>query len=876
AGGVYRVIMAKLGLYQRTVLAYPRVTLALVILAVASVAAWITDFRLDASADSLVLESDDDLRFAGVVARRYGQEEFLIVAYDPGRDILSPQSIERLRKLRDDLKKLPGVASIQSLLDVPLLSNPPVAIEDLKDNLKTLEDPKADIDLARKELQSSVLFQELLVNRDLSSTAIQISLETNDEYERLSRRRSELRDMRFSSAGLSPQEVEELRQVEEQFDASKTAVLGMRHELVREVRSLLEKHRKEDAGSTQFYLGGVPMIVDDLISFIESDLRIFAVGVCLFLIVTLGLLFRRLRWVLLPMSCCIVSTSAMMGLLGLFGWEVTVVSSNFVSLQLIFTMSLTIHIVVRYRELLRSRGDEDGLTLVRETVRLTFVPCLYAYLTTMAGFTSLVFCDIRPVESFGLMMSLGLVVSFILTFILLPATLALLPKPKASREHDVAMPLLRWFARLTEKRGGFVIGTSLALAVATGIGMTRLEVENSFVDYFKESTEIYQGMEFIDRQLGGTTPLDVIIEFGDKGVETADDSGTPAIEPTPEGDATPQDEPEVATEESTDGGDDDFSEFDEFDEFDEVSEEDREKYWFTTTKLERIEKVHDYLESIPEIGKVLSLATLFKLGRELNDGADLDDLIIAILFQQMPEDFRGVLVQPYASIENDQARISVRIRDSEKGLRRDDLLRRIRRDLGEKIGLEPTEYRLSGLMVLYNNMLQSLFRSQFQTIGYTVGILFLMFLLLLGSVKVSIIALLPNLLAAGAILGIMGLAGIPLDVMTITIVAISVGISVDDTIHYLHRFRHELEIDGDYVAAMQRSHESIGNAMFYTSITITAGFSILALSNFIPSILFGLLTSLAMVLALICALTLLPRLLLVFKPYPTKSPAGSD
>ena len=316
---------------------------------------------------------------------------------------------------------------------------------------------------------------------------------------------------------------------------------------------------------------------------------------------------------------------------------------------------------------------------------------------------------------------------------------------------------------------------------------------------------------------------------------------------------------------------DDFDDFDEFDDFDdfelEEEEGDREKYWFTTPKLDRIGLVHDYLDALPETGKVSSLATLSKLGRDINQGEPLDDFLLAILFQKMPDDFRTALIDPYASVANDQARINVRIKDSMDSLRRDALLTRIREDLTGKLGLREDQFRVSGLMVLYNNMLQSLFQSQIKTIGYTVLALAVMFLLLFRSVKVALIAILPSLLSSLVVIGVMGLGNITLDVMTITIVAISIGIAVDDTIHYLHRFRAEFAADGDYVQTMHRCHRSIGNAMYYTTITITIGFSILAISNFIPSIVFGLLTALAMLMALVSALSLLPKLILVFRPF---------
>jgi len=837
--------------YDRVVLAHPKLILTGILALIGLSAWWVQDFRLDASSDSLVLENDDDLRFSREVARRYKDEEFLVVTVTPkSGDLFSAESRALLTEMRADLRKIERVSSITTLLDVPLARTPPVPLTELQKNLKTLEEIGEDAELlafAREEFRTSPVFRELIISEDLRSTAVQIKFRNDPKYVELARRRADLR-LERAKGNLSAEQGRELALLDAEYVVVKDALLAGRTEDIATIRSIIDKYR--DRADLRF--GGVPMVVDDIVSFIKNDLVVFGVGMLAFLIGTLWVVFRRWRWVALPILSCATSGFVMMGMVGLVGWEVTVVSSNFISLQLIFTMSLTIHLVVRYRELAGIQPDASQRELVSDTVGKTFVPCLYASLTTIAGFSSLVFCDIFPVVAFGRMMTLGIGVSLAMTFLLFPAILVLLKKlpPKETKEFG------RWltsrFARWTEKRGRSIFSVSILVAIATGIGASRLEVENSFLEYFKKSTEIYQGMAFVDRELGGTTPLDVVLEFGEK----------PPEEPTPEEPTAPDGDGESGEDE------DDFGEFDEFDEFDEEDDaEDKEKYWFTATKLERIEKIHDYLDSQSAVGKVLSLSTLAKLGKEINEGETLDDLLLAILFQKMPEEFKTAMVSPYASVDHDQARVSVRIRDSDKSLRRNALLQQIHENLTTKLGLKEDQFRLSGLTVLYNNMLQSLFRSQIQTIGFTVLALFVMFLILFRSLLIALIAIFPSLLSSLVVLGVMGLAGIPLDVMTITIVAISVGIAVDDTIHYIHRFQKELAVDGNYVATMGRCHNSIGNAMFYTTITIAVGFSILCLSSFIPSILFGSLTALAMAMALVSALSLLPRLLIVVKPF---------
>jgi len=608
-----------------------------------------------------------------------------------------------------------------------------------------------------------------------------------------------------------------------------------RHQDISEIRSIMDKYRKD----AQLFLGGVSMIADDMISFIKNDLKVFGLGVLFFLILTLGIIFRKIRWILLPVLCCSFSAIAMMGLLGLFNWEVTVISSNFISLQLIITMAITIHLIVRYRELSLKHPEAGQRQLILDTVRLMMKPCLYTALTTIAGFGSLLLCNILPVITFGWMMGAGIILSLVMVFLLFPSVLMLTSKESLHPGKKQRFSLTPFLAGFTQAHGTFILIISGIAFILSVIGISRLEVENSFIDYFKHTTEIYQGMKVIDQNLGGTTPLDVIVDF------EKDDASTPA----------------VASETATKDGD----EFDEFDEFDEA--ENQNKYWFTSAKMDRVVTVHNYLESLPETGKILSLGTMMKVAEKLNDGKPLDNFQLALLYSELPEKFRDIVLTPYVSVENNQVRLAIRVRDSEKSLRRNELLEKIRHDLVNKLELKKEHVHLTGMLVLYNNMLQSLFKSQILTLGVVILALMGMFMILFRSLKIALIAISPNLLSIGVVLGVMGWAKLPLDMMTITIASISVGIAVDDTIHYIHRFATEFQIDRNYIITMHRCHGSIGHAMFYTSVTIIIGFSILVLSNFIPSIYFGLLTGLAMLIALIASLTLLPQLIVVFKPF---------
>ena len=716
------------------------------------------------------------------------------------------------------------------------MASPAVALKEVAANIHTLESPEVDRDLARIEFAESPLYRDLLVSEDLRTTALLVYFHPDREYRKLLNLRNVFRDLKRMDGLMEGQE-EEFKQVISEFREYRDKLNRQRHADIRQIRHVMSRYRKR----ADLFLGGISMIADDMITFIRNDLKIFGVGVFFFLILTLGTIFRQTRWVLLPLLFCVVSTACMVGFLGWFGWEVTVISSNFISLQLIITMAVAIHLIVRYRELLEAQGQADKHQLILDTILSKLRPCVYATLTTMAGFGSLVLCNILPVKTFGWIMITGLVVSLLVTFLLFPAILMLLPLETMAPVRTRRFSLTHTLARFTQAHGMLIIGLSVLVLILSGIGITRLKVENSFIDYFKSSTEIYQGMKVIDQELGGTTLLDITIDFGD----LSDPSARPDSVTT-----------SIAEE------DDEFAEFSEF--------EDAggdEKYWFTPAKMARIREVHDYLDGLPETGKVLSLATTLKIAENLNQGRALDNLERAVLFNETPDELKDIMVRPYASIEHNQARLSVRVRDSDKTLRRNELLQRIQHELTGELGFESEQVRLAGMLVLYNNMLQSLFSSQIRTLGLTVLALMIMFLILFRSLKIALIALFPNVLSVSMVLGVMGWLGIPLDMMTITIAAISVGIAVDDTIHYIHRFKQEFQVDHNYINSLHRCHGSIGHAMYYTSVTIIIGFSILALSNFIPSIYFGLLTGLAMFIALIAALTLLPQMLIIMKPF---------
>jgi len=831
------------GFYNQLILKYPGFVILFILAAVVFLGYQAKDFKLDASAETLLLETDKDLRYSRVIKSRYGGYDYLVMTYTPKEDLFSERSLADLIRLRDELRQLQSVSSVVSILDVPLLESPPVPVKELIDHIQTLESPTVDRKLARLEFKNSPLYRNLLISPDLKTTALQINFWTDKVYQDLILRRDRLLT---SQAGgpLYPSEIARLKNITEKLQKSRDENKKVRHHDIAKIRAIMDGHRQ----NAQLFLGGISMIADDLISFIKNDLKVFGIGVLFFLIVALGIIFQNKRWVILPILCCAFSVIAMMGFLGMFEWQVTVISSNFISLQLIVTMAITIHLIIRYRDLALNKPGAEHRELVADTVCLMVTPCLFAALTTIAGFGSLLLCNILPVRTFGWMMIAGIAVSLIMTFLLFPAGLMLVRKKAPRVRKKARYSLTAFMAALTEHHGTAILVIAAAVFVTGAVGITRLVVENSFIDYFKESTEIYQGMRVIDQKLGGTTPLDVVIEM--------EPAGSAAAHQTSDGDA------EV---------DQEFDEFDEFEKKDKGG-----KYWFTADKMALVTRIHKYLESLPEIGKVLSLGTMLEIAQKLNHGKPLDNFQLALLYGELPARYKALILDPYVSVIHNQVRFSIRVKDSEKSLKRDALLKKIRYDLVHKLGLKEENVHLAGLLVLYNNMLQSLFDSQILTLGVVLLALMGMFLLLFKSLKVALIAIAPNLLAICAVLGFMGWVGIPLDMMTITIAAISIGMAVDNTIHYIYRFKNEFKVSQNYTGTMHYCHGSIGHAMYYTSVTIIIGFSILAFSNFLPTIYFGLLTGLAMLIALLAALTLLPQLLIVFKPFGPENASGQQ
>ena len=821
-------------LYECLSLRYARWSIASIVLLI-GVSLWYyaPDFKLDASADSLVLENDADLKYYRQISTAYGSDSLLVIAYTPTTDIFSKETLQKIKTIRNDLLELDGISKVLTIGDVPLFNSPAIPLNQLAKTTRTLETPDIDYALAKKELTESPLYRELLLSKDAKTSVILAYLKTDETYQTLLERRSELREL-FYNDEIDSEQAEKLEEVESLFKAYQADHAERERHYIHQVREVLDQHRNPDL----IFLGGAPMIVADMISFIRSDLINFGIAIIIFLTAMLAIIFRQMRWVVLPIVTCGAAVVAMFAVLGWLDWRITVISANFASLLLIITMSMTIHIVVRYRENQVTFPNHDKRQLIQESMRFMLKPCFYTSLTTVTAFISLVVSDIRPVIDFGYIMTVGIVLAFLLTFLLLPAILMLLPQKASPETKGITHHITNSFAYFTHHHHWLIVAVALAIATLSVIGVSQLKVENRFIDYFHEDTEIYQGMLKIDQELGGTIPLDLILN-------------------------APVNDAPAATDNEDDLEDD--WEDDLLGDYLEDADAESAHYWLTAHKFKAIKKLHAYFEAQPEIGKVISLATLIQLAEPLNDNKPLSDLQAPLLSKFLSADIRELLLDPYLSADGNQLRFTMRVIDSNKQLNRQSLLERINRDL-KTMGYDQDQFRLTGKLVLYNNMLQSLYQSQILTLGMVFLAILLMFIILFHSLSLAVLAIIPNFLAAGLVLGFMGWRGIPLDIMTITIAAISIGIAVDNTIHYVVRFKRELPKDNDYFATIKRCHNSIGKAVYYTSSIIVIGFAILSLSNFIPSVYFGLLVGLAMFTALIATLTLLPALLLIFKP----------
>ena len=815
-------------IYKKIITDFSKITLVFLSILVIFSFYHAKNFNLDASSDALLLEGDPDLKYLREINQTYGSKDFLVLTYTPVSSFIENETLLNLQLLKSKIEKLVWVDSVITLIDVPLLKSSDESLMDRLKNFKTLAYPEIDKKRGFDEIINSPIYKNYVISEDGKTSGIVVYLKKDERLEEYLK----VKDKYFNQLkdiGLSKEEKTNYKNFLKEYESYKNLYNIRNSQNIAEIRDVISKYGE----NAKIHLGGIPMIADDMMSYIKSDILVFGVGVFIFIIITLWLIFRNIKWVIMPLIGCSTSVITMIGLLGLIGWKVTVISSNFIALMLILNMAMNIHLTVRFLQLKKELSNLSNSDVVFEASKKMMLPILYTVLTTICAFLSLVLSEIQPIIDFGLMMTLGLIVSLIITFLLLPSLLNLLSSERELNIKESGKSFITaMFASFTKKNGVLIFAVTFFVIIFSIIGILKLEVENSFINYFDKDTEIYKGMKKIDEELGGTTPLNIILKF-----------------PTKENDKKK-----------------DNDEFDEWEEDNKEVEADKAKYWFTRDKMDKIIKVHDYLESLPEIGKVLSFGSILRVAEDLNN-KKLQSLEIAVLYSKIPESIKKEIISPYISVDKDEARISVRIKDSLKNLKRNELINKINSELNTELGFEKNEYKLAGVLILFNNLLQSLFKSQILTLGIVMLGIFLMFFILFRNTTLSFIGIIPNFIAAFFILGIIGILGIPLDMMTITIAAITIGIAVDNSIHYIYRFKEEFKLIKNYNKTLDKCHNTVGVAILNTSITIVFGFSILILSNFIPTIYFGVFTGIAMLLAMISVLTLLPRLILALKPF---------
>ena len=813
-------------IYKKIVIDFSKITLLFLAILICFSIYHARNFNLDASSDALLLEGDPDLKYLREVNKTYGSKDFLVLTYTPVLSFVEKETILNLQLLKSKIEKLTWVDSVVTIIDVPLLKSTDESLMERLKNYKTLSYPEIDRKKGFEEIINSPIYKNYVISEDGKTSGIVVYLKKDERLTEYIK----IKDKYFNQTveqGLSKDEKVNYKKFLKEYEEYKNLYNLRNHQNIAEIRNVISRYGE----NAKIHLGGIPMIADDMMSYIKSDIVVFGIGVFIFIIFTLWLIFRNIKWVIIPLLGCATSVVIMIGLLGLIGWKVTVISSNFIALMLILNMAMNIHVTVRFLQLKKEFPQITKDEAVLDSSKKMMLPILYTVLTTICAFLSLVFSGIKPIIDFGWMMTLGLVVSLLVTFSLLPSLLSIFSSDNEINVKDTEKSFITsLLASFTKNNKIIIYGITIIIIGFSMVGISKLEVENSFINYFDTETEIYKGMKKIDNDLGGTTPLNIILKFPVKIKENSEE--------------------------------DEFSEWEEENE----SKENKAKYWFTRDKMDKIIKVHDYLDSLPEIGKVLSFGSILRVAEDLNN-KKLQSLEIAVLYSKIPEEIKKEIVEPYISVSKDEARISVRIKDSLENLRRDDLIKKINADLNTELGFKKDEYKLAGVLILFNNLLQSLFKSQILTLGIVMLGIFSMFFILFRNLVLSFIGVVPNFIAAFFILGIIGLIGIPLDMMTITIAAITIGIAVDNSIHYIYRFREEFDKIKNYNKTLDRCHSTVGIAILNTSITIVFGFSILILSNFIPTIYFGVFTGIAMLLAMISVLTLLPKLILTLKPF---------
>jgi uncharacterized protein len=800
---------------SRILVGHPRTVLALFLVFTAGLGWQARHFQIDASADTLLMRNNPDYIQTELVDRRFSPREFLLIVYRPkGRPLFSRQTFRDIKRLTRQLHRIKRVQSVRSILDVPLFSRMTGGISSLKDLSRwTIERGHFSAAQLREAFRGSHLYEDLLINRAQNAVSLQVLFKRDRQLDDIDGRILHLQEKSLRGP-LSAGDEKILSRLRRREKPLEQRLEEIRTEEIKTIRRWAAGYEKQ----AEIYLGGVHVLGYQLIRIIRNDLVVFGGAIGAMICLLLFVLFRKMRWVLVSVVCCGSSVLATVGLFGLMGFKTTVISSNFIVLELILTLAIVIHLIVQYREYAADHPDWSQGELVRQTLSRKAGPCFYAGLTTVVGFGSLLFSGIQPVIAFGWMMMIAICLSTGFSLGLFPAMMALTGREESPGKRGLSDRMLRLCTRLALDHAGLVTLAGAGVLAFSISGLFFLNVENSFINYFKKTTRVHRELVFIDRQFGGSTPLDLVY----------------TIPPT----------------------------------------EKKQDLVLTATTVQRMQRIQLALKRHRAVGKILSVVNFTEVAKRLNGGRPLTEYELTAAYWTMSRALRDKLLGSFFDPDTGQVRFSLRIKDTTPGLNRARLLTDIRKDM-YRLGIPKNRYVLSNLFILYQDILQRLFRSQILTIGIVYAVLTLTFFFIFRSIKIALIGIAPNLLSVLVVLAVMGWAGISLDLMTITIASIAMGIAVDDTIHYIHRYLEELA-HTPAKEAVAATHASVGHAIVTTSLVIILGFSLLAFSDFVPSILFGLLTGLAMLVALVFVLCLLPVMLARFVRTPSSRPPAAD
>ena len=817
-----------------------------------------TNFSIDASAESLLLDDDPDLRTLRELTDEYGSSDFLAVTISPDGGGLQAKTIERMRELQDELSVLEKVSSVNSIDNAIVYPDERLSLADAFDALKFVNQLSAEEVLGViDQLRVNPFFQDQLISSDGKVLALFVTLKAGETSAALIQERYEIQDR--EQAGTSePSDSKRNSQINFEIQQINERNVETSAKNLYEIRSIISKY--SDIGEIR--LVGPSMIIVDMVESLQRDISVFGIAVFIIFVLMLLILLRRILWMLIPIACAGAVVVIVAGSLGFMDWKVTVLSSNFVALLMILTISLVVHIMVRHSEEI-AKNTNDNLandqTSVNATVaiREVFLPCLIAAVTTALGFGSLLISGIKPVEDFGKMMILGISLAFIFSFTLAPAMLGLFAYVKRNAGSVVKVGFTRLsdvLFNLVDTRYKTVVIVGLLLLAILGFGTTKLQVDNKFLDYFKQDSDIYKGMYTFDKELGGIMSLEIILNLSD--AELAQQPEESTIVETGSSQWS-DDAQEDDWEDETESGDDWDEEWGGDDEHAQAP-----SLWLTSYGMNKLRDTTAALSQVAGVGKIVSIDTAVALGEGILQ-RELNDFELSFLFGSLPEEIYDILIDPYFSKDQQKVRMSLRLKETESQINRDDMLMEISSVLDD-LGWQQNQYQMSGLAVLYNNLLQSLFTSQILTLGLVLGSIWILLVLMFRSLSLSSIAMVPTLLSSGSVLGVLGWTGKPLDILTVTVASVSVGLAVDNAVHYLNRFRKEMANGKTAIDAVKIAHNTVAQGIVVTNLSIMSGFLVFTLSDFIPTIFFGLLVCLAMGVGSFATLTVLPSLLVLF------------